>query len=189
VAAGDRRFAFDVPTTVWHETIPGHHLQIARALESDLPGFLRGADFLAYTEGWALYAERLAFEIGVYKDDSAGDLGRLRMEALRAARLVADTGINSMGWSFGQTLSYLQENTGLDTGMLQAEVTRYIIDPGQATSYYVGFLEILRLRDKSKAALGPRFDLRRFNETVLANGALPLELLDRVIEKFIATSA
>lgn len=186
VAATDRRYAYDIATTVYHETLPGHHLQIARALEADLPGFLRGADFLGFSEGWALYAERLAFESGCYAEDPAGNLGRLRMEALRAARLVADTGVNAMGWSFGQAVDFLGRNTGLGQGMIQADVTRYIIDPGQATAYYAGYAEIMRLREKCRSELGAKFDQRRFNEALLANGALPLDLVDKVVDGFIA---
>lgn len=186
VAGSDRRYAFDIATTVYHETIPGHHLQISRALEADLPGFLRGADFLGFSEGWALYAERLAFEMGVYAKDPAGNLGRLRMEALRAARLVADTGVNEMGWSFAEASSFLRENTGLGQGMIEADVTRYIIDPGQATAYYSGFYEILRLREKCRSVLGAGFDLRRFDETLLSHGALPLDLVGKVVDDFIA---
>lgn len=186
VAAGDRRYAYDVATTVYHETLPGHHLQIAKALESDAPGFLRGADFLGFSEGWALYAERLASEMGAYAGDPAGDLGRLRMEALRAARLVADTGINAKGWTFSQALSFLRDNTGLEEGMIRADATRYVIDPGQATAYYVGMLEILRLREECRSGLGPAFDRRRFHELVLGSGAMPLSLLARRVEDFIA---
>jgi uncharacterized protein (DUF885 family) len=186
VADSDQRYVYDIATTVYHETLPGHHLQIARALEADLPGFLRGADFLGYTEGWALYAERLAFEMGCYRDDPAGNLGRLRMEALRAARLVADTGVNAMGWSFGQAVDFLSRNTGLGQGMIQADVTRYIIDPGQATAYYTGYAGILKLRERCRTELGPKFDLRRFNEAILANGALPLDLVGKVVDGFIA---
>ena len=186
VAETDRRYAYDIATTAYHETIPGHHLQMARALESDLPGFLRGADFLGFTEGWALYAERLAFEAGRYADDPAGNLGRLRMEALRAARLVADTGVNAMGWSFGQAVDFLSRNTGLGQGMIQADVTRYIIDPGQATAYYTGYAVILGLRERCRNELGGKFDLRRFDEAILANGAIPLDLLGKVVDDFIA---
>ena len=186
VASGDRRYAYDVATTAYHETLPGHHLQIARAIQADLPGFLRGADFLGYTEGWALYAERIAFEMGAYDKDPSGDLGRLRMEALRAARLVADTGLNAMGWSFSKTIAFLRENTGLEEGMIQSDASRYVIDPGQATAYYSGFVEMLALRERCRAALGPKYDVRRFHEAVLGGGALPLSLLGRVIDEFIA---
>ncbi|MDP3176763.1 MAG: DUF885 domain-containing protein [Spirochaetaceae bacterium] len=188
VAASDRRYTYDIATTVYHETIPGHHLQIARGLEADLPGFLRSADFMGFIEGWALYAERLAFEMGAYECDPAGDLGRLRMEALRAARLVADTGINAMGWGFQKTVLFLEENTGLGSGMIQSDVTRYIIDPGQATSYYAGFLRILELREKCRQALGPLFDLRRFHEALLSSGALPFDVLEKKLEDFIVAA-
>jgi uncharacterized protein (DUF885 family) len=187
VAATDRRYDYDIATTAYHETLPGHHLQIARALEADIPGFLRGADFLGFTEGWALYAERLAYELGTYAKDPAGDLGRLRMEALRAARLVADTGINAMGWTFGQATDFLAANTGLGSGMVQADVTRYVIDPGQATAYYTGFIRILALREEAKAALGPRFDQRRFHEALLSHGALPLDVLKAAVDTWVAS--
>jgi uncharacterized protein (DUF885 family) len=186
VAAKDYRYRYDVATTVFHETVPGHHLQIARALEADLPGFLRTADFLGYSEGWALYAERLAFEMGFYEGDPAGNLGRLRMEALRAARLVADTGVNSLGWSFGKASEFLAENTGLGRSAIDADVTRYFIDPGQATAYYVGYREMLDLREKARSALGNKFDIRRFHEAVLSHGALPLDLFEQVVDAYIA---
>jgi len=186
VAAADRRYAYDVATTVYHETVPGHHLQTARALEANLPGFLRGADFLGFAEGWALYAERLAYEMGMYEGDPAGDLGRLRMEALRAARLVADTGVNAEGWTFGRAVAFLRESTGLEEGAILADVTRYVVDPGQATAYCAGMLEILRLRESCRAELGPKFDLRRFHEALLGGGALPLDILDGAMGDFIA---
>lgn len=185
VARGDQRYAYDIDTTVYHETLPGHHLQIARAIEADIPGFLRGADFLGFTEGWALYSERLASELGAYASDPAGELGRLRMEALRAARLVADTGVNAMGWSFDKAAAFLAENTGQSPGMIQSDVTRYFVDPGQATAYYVGFLELLRLREKCRAELGAGFDLRRFHEAILSHGNLPLDLLSAVVDRHI----
>ena len=178
---------FGVKTLAYHETIPGHHLQIAIAMEqAGLPSLRKGMQFNAYCEGWALYAERLMWELGAYTGDPQGNLGRLRSEVHRAARLVVDTGIHAMQWSFDQAVNYLVEATGLPANATQGEIARYSVWPGQAVSYYVGFLKILELRQKAMAALGGRFDLKAFHRMVLVNGSLPLSILESQVEAYIA---
>ena len=189
LARDDYRSRSNLASTLYHETLPGHHLQIAKALEADLALFSRMADFNGYIEGWALYAEELASEMGVYKDDPKVDLYRLQMKALRAARLVADTGVNAERWDFRKAADFISDSTGLDPGFAQYESMRYHCIPAQATAYYLGFLEILSLREKARLALGQKFDLRRFHEAVLGNGALPLDVLATVVDGYIATEA
>lgn len=173
-----------------HETVPGHHLQIARAQElKDLPMFRRDVTtcvFNAYIEGWALYAETLGDLMGVY-DDPLDKYGHLSWELLRAARLVVDTGIHARGWSREKAIQYMRDHTLISEEMIVAEVDRYIVWPGQAVSYKIGQLHILALRDKAKAALNDRFDLREFHNILLDSGALPLEVLAGVIDRWIAT--
>ena len=178
---------YTMPSLAYHEAVPGHHLQIAVAQELDLPIVRRDMGFTGHIEGWALYAERLAQEMGLYANDPYGDLGRLQMEAFRAARLVVDTGLHAQRWSFDQAVSYMVEATGRPRGGLQAEVARYVSIPGQATAYYVGYLKILELRQRAKEALGDRFDLKKFHNIILGNGAVPLELLERLVEAYIAS--
>lgn len=176
---------YTMPTLAYHEGVPGHHFQIALAREFDLPLFRNAASFLGYVEGWALYAEHLAAELGWYEDDPYGDLGRLQFEAWRAARLIVDTGIHTKGWSYNKAADFLAENTGLGSGWMNYEVGRYAVWPGQATSYMVGMLKILELREMAMEALGDQFDLKEFHNVVLRNGSMPLEILERVVEDYI----
>lgn len=180
---------FSMATLAYHETIPGHHLQIAIAQELDLPFFRNNIMFTAYTEGWALYAERLAWELGWYENDPYGNLGRLQAEAFRAARLVVDTGIHAKGWAYDQAVDYMYENTGLSRGMVEFEVSRYVVWPGQATAYKIGMLKILELRQRAMDQLGDRFDLKEFHNVVLGNGSMPLEILEQVVDDYIAAKA
>lgn len=181
---------FGVKSLAFHETLPGHHLQIALTQETpNLPDLRRGMQFNAYTEGWALYAERLMAELGIYSDDPQSDLGRLRMEVFRAARLAVDTGIHAKRWSFDQAAKYLADATGYSQDFARREVTRYAVWPGQAVSYYVGFLKILELRQKAKDALGEKFDLKAFHQLLLANGSVPLSILEELVDAFIKDSA
>ena len=174
-------------TLAYHEGVPGHHFQIALAQESDLPTFRNVVDFTAYTEGWALYAERLAWELGWYEDDPYGNLGRLQAEAFRASRLVVDTGIHAQNWSFNQAVDFMVENTGLPQNMVQGEVGRYIVWPGQATAYMIGLLKFLELRQEAMDRLGERFDLKEFHRVILSNGSMPLDVLERVVQDYIDT--
>ncbi|MBN1146567.1 MAG: DUF885 domain-containing protein [Anaerolineales bacterium] len=175
----------NMPTLAYHEGIPGHHFQIALAQESDLPTFRNVVDFTAYTEGWALYSERLAWELGWYENDPYGDLGRLQAEAFRATRLVVDTGIHTKGWSFDQAVDYMAENSGLPQGMVQGEIGRYIAWPGQSTAYLIGMLEILELRQRAMEQLGDQFDLKEFHSVLLKNGSMPLNVLEQVVQDYI----
>ena len=177
----------EMKTLAYHEGIPGHHFQIsiAHGLKG-LPLIRQQPIYSAYAEGWALYAEQLAAEIGMYKDDPWGDLGRLQLELLRAARLVVDTGLHAKDWSREQAIDYMVNTTGLARGEVTSEVERYMADPGQACAYKVGELKILALRAKARAALGARFDLKDFHAVVLENGGVPLTLLEQLVDEWIA---
>ena len=176
---------YSMPTLAYHEAIPGHHFQMTISQHLELPTIRRANEFLAYVEGWALYAERLAWELGFYAGDPEGDLGRLQMEAFRAARLVVDTGIHTRQWSFDQAVDFMVENTGRQRASVQAEVSRYISIPGQALSYYIGYQHILELRQQMSTAQGEAFDLRQFHNLILGNGAMPLDLLTQVVEQYL----
>lgn len=170
-----------------HEAVPGHHLQIARAQEMpSIPKLRRTYWNAAYGEGWALYAEGLGKALGLYADPYSR-FGRLSLEAHRAARLVVDTGLHVMGWSRERAIAYLIEHGQLEPDFAKAEVDRYLVLPGQATAYKVGELHILALRERARAALDMRFDVRRFHNALIDHGALPLTVLDRVIDEWIET--
>ncbi|MGZ5072373.1 MAG: DUF885 domain-containing protein [Usitatibacter sp.] len=180
-----KRPSHEMESTLLHEAVPGHHLQNARAQElTGLPTFRRALWYVAYGEGWALYAESLGYEMGFYTDPYSR-FGALSAEMLRACRLVVDTGIHSMGWSREQAIRYLADNSGVHEDFAAAEVDRYIVLPGQALGYKVGELKIKALRAKAKAALGERFDLRRFHNALLDDGALPLTVLEARIDEWI----
>ncbi len=180
---------FSMPTLAYHEAIPGHHFQIAIAQQLDLPSFRRGSDFTAYVEGWALYAERLMSELGLYQNDVFGDLGRLQAEAFRAARLVVDTGIHAKRWTFNQAVDFMVKNTGMPQNAMQSEVSRYISLPGQATAYYIGYTKFLEARQRAMDELGDQFDLKEFHNVLLGNGAMPLDIFDQVITSYIQSKA
>ena len=177
---------YDMPSLTFHESVPGHHTQIAIAMDQDVPAFRKLVRSTGFVEGWALYAERLAWELGWYDNDVYGDLGRLQYEALRAARLVIDTGIHEYGWSFDQAALFNNENVGWSMPSSQGAAGRYSVIPGQATAYMVGMLQILSERQRAMDALGPAFDLRAFHRALLSNGAVPLSLLDDVVDGYIA---
>lgn len=176
---------FNMPTVAYHEAIPGHHFQIAIAQEADLPFFRTDLFFNGYAEGWALYAERLGHELGLYEGDPYGDLGRLQLELLRAVRLVTDTGIHAQRWTREEAKAYMNEALGDPSGRWSHEVERYIVLPGQATGYKVGMLKILELRQRAMDALGDQFDIKEFHRVVLGNGSMPLEILERVVQDYI----
>lgn len=170
----------------YHEGLPGHHMQIAIAQElSGVPQFRTQAGFSAYSEGWALYSELLAKEMpGTYKDPYA-DFGRLTTEIWRAIRLVVDTGLHAKGWSEQEAIAYFAANSPVPPEAIKSEVRRYIVWPGQATSYKIGMLKILELRERARASLGVQFDIRAFHDVVLGGGALPLSLLERRVDAWI----
>lgn len=168
-----------VEAVAFHESVPGHHFQVSLAQElTDVPELRKVADFNAFIEGWGLYAERLADELGLYSDDLAR-LGMLANDSTRAARLVVDTGLHAFGWSRQQVVDFLRERTAMPEVEVQTETDRYIEAPGQALSYLVGRLELERLR--ARAEQHPDFDLRAFHDLVLGGGALPLRMLDEVV--------
>lgn len=173
-------------TLAYHEGIPGHHFQISIAQSlKGLPLIRQEPIYSAYAEGWALYAERLASEIGMYKDDPFGDIGRLEAELFRAARLVVDTGIHAKGWTRDQAIAYMAQTTGMNESEVISEVERYMGQPGQACAYKIGQLKILELRERAKTALGPKFDLKEFHAVVLENGAVPMTLLEQTVNEWI----
>ncbi|MDO1559333.1 DUF885 domain-containing protein [Brevundimonas sp. 2R-24] len=176
----------EVDATAYHEGAPGHHFQLARAIEQEgLPLFRRFAYYGAYIEGWGLYAEKLAREMGYYQDPWA-EYGRLSLELWRAGRLVVDTGIHSKGWSRDQAMDWFRTNMAMSEGDVVREIDRYITNPGQATCYMIGQLKIFELRARAQAALGDRFDIRDFHEVVLASGPVPLSLLEQRVDAWIA---
>lgn len=190
VGVGGSGWRFAMPTLAYHEAVPGHHFQIALAQEmTSLPLFRRVEHQAAYAEGWALYAERLAWEAGWYADDPYGDVGRLQAELFRAARLVVDTGIHDQMWTREQAIAYMMDNVGHVEGQASLEVERYILWPGQATSYKIGLEEMLRLRQQVEEALGDDFDLKAFHRLILLNGAMPLEILERSVSDYIARAS
>jgi uncharacterized protein (DUF885 family) len=176
---------FGMRTLAYHEAIPGHHFQIAIAQQlQGLPMFRRMVPLPAYTEGWALYTEQLAWELG-FQDDPLDNLGRLQAEMFRAVRLVVDTGLHARRWTREQAIDYMLEHTGMGEKEAIAETERYLVRPGQALAYKVGMLKILELRERARQALGDNFELREFHNVVLGNGALPLDLLERVVDDWL----
>jgi len=183
--AGSQVSLLTLPTVNYHEAVPGHHTQIAIAQELDLPTFRRVIQYNAFAEGWALYAERLAWDMGLYEDDPYGNIGRLELELLRAVRLVVDTGIHSLGWSQSEAHAYMDQVIPT----MSSEVERYMVYPGQATGYMIGQQEILRLRNETSAQLGDGFDIAGFHKAVLGSGSLPLSILEQVIIDHIGSAS
>ncbi len=177
---------FGMKTLAYHEGIPGHHFQIAIQSElEDVPIFRTFGLFTAYVEGWALYAEQLTWELGFYDNDPFGNLGRLQAEMFRAVRLVVDTGIHHKRWTREQAIDYMVANTGMTTSEVTTEIERYIVMPGQACAYKIGMMKILELRELAKSRLGDLFDLRKFHNVVLKNGAVPLSILEEIVTQYI----
>jgi uncharacterized protein (DUF885 family) len=182
----DTRPTWEMEALAAHELLPGHHLQVALAQELEgVPEFRRYGGYTAYTEGWALYAERLGGDLGLYRDPYSR-FGQLSYEMWRAIRLVLDTGIHAMGWSRQQAIDYFRANSAKSDQEIAAEVDRYIVMPGQALAYKSGELEIVALRAEAERKLGKRFDVRAFHAAVLAQGALPLDILDARVRQWIA---
>jgi uncharacterized protein (DUF885 family) len=176
-----------LPTLMYHEGAPGHHFQLSAAqLMEGVPFLRKVSPFTAYTEGWALYAERIAAQdMGMYADNPLGDLGRLQAEMFRAVRLVVDTGMHAKRWSREQAIDYMVSNTGMTEAEVTREIERYVVWPGQATAYKTGQLAILKMRADAEAALGDSFDLEEFHETILLNGAMPLGVLEDVVKAWV----
>jgi len=181
----ETRPLYEVEALTLHEAVPGHHLQIALAQELDLPEFRKYGGFTAFIEGWGLYAESLGLDVGFYEDPYS-NFGRLSYEMWRACRLVVDTGIHAKGWTRAQAIAFMTENTALSTHNVTAEVDRYIANPGQALAYKIGELKFKELRARASRALGRKFDIRRFHDAALENGAVPLSVLEERIDRFIA---
>nr|WP_294299896.1 DUF885 domain-containing protein [uncultured Sphingomonas sp.] len=182
----DQRPLWELPSLTAHEAVPGHHMQIAMQQELDLPPLrTRLAHFTAFTEGWGLYAETLGNEMGLY-DTPEKRMGRLSYDMWRACRLVVDTGIHAKGWTKEQAVQFMLDNTALSAANIDAEVNRYIAWPGQALGYKLGELKILALRRKAEATLGAKFDLAAFNDAVLEQGSVPLDVLDAHVTAWIA---
>ncbi|MBB3061818.1 DUF885 domain-containing protein [Microbulbifer rhizosphaerae] len=181
----------DMPTyqmeaLAYHEGIPGHHMQLSIAQELEgIPKFRKFGGYTAYIEGWGLYSEMVPKEMGFYKDPYS-DFGRLAMELWRACRLVVDTGIHSKKWSREQAIGWLGENSPNPQGDVVKAIERYIVMPSQATAYKIGMLKIVELREKAKNELGDQFDIRAFHDTVLANGAVPLDVLEELVDEWVA---
>ena len=176
----------ELEVIAYHEGLPGHHMQISIAQELDIvPIFRTQANFGAYTEGWGLYAEFLATEMPGSYDDPYSQFGRLGSEMWRAIRLVVDTGLHSKGWTEEKAVQYFMANAAAPETQVRSEVRRYLVLPGQATSYKIGMLKILELRARAKSELGDAFDIRGFHDTVLGGGALPLVILERRVDDWI----
>jgi len=182
----ETRPKYEAEALAFHESIPGHHLQIAIAMElTGIPEFRKHEGVTAYVEGWGLYTERLADDMHLYSSD-VDRIGMLSFDAWRACRLVVDTGLHSMGWSRQQAIDYMEQNTVLAENNIANEVDRYIGSPGQALAYKCGQLEILRLRQQAMDRLGSRFDIKAFHDVVLRNGAVALPVLREQVESWIA---
>jgi uncharacterized protein (DUF885 family) len=184
------RYRYEYEALAFHESVPGHHLQLATAQTLDVPRYRRHLDveLCAFNEGWGLYAERLADEIGLYSSPITR-LGMVSFAALRACRLVVDTGMHELGWSRRQAIDFMYDHTATTRANAVNEIDRYIAWPGQALAYVTGKREIVRLRERAQRALGPRFELRGFHHAVLRNGAIPLTLLDDEVGRWTATEA
>jgi len=180
----ETRPLFEVEALTLHESVPGHHFQLALAQELTLPNFRKYGGFTAFTEGWGLYAESLGLDVGFYEDPYS-NFGRLSYEMWRACRLVVDTGMHAKGWSRDQGINYMKENTALSEHNITAEIDRYIAWPGQALAYKIGELKIQELRARATKQLGEDFDLRRFHDEVLSDGGVPLNVLEAKIDRWI----
>jgi len=182
----DQRPLYELPALTLHEAVPGHHLQIAIAQElAEQPWFRRNTMATAFVEGWGLYSEYLGVEMGIYRDPYER-FGRLSYEMWRACRLVADTGIHWKGWTIEQARACFKDNSALAPHNIETELQRYVADPGQALAYKIGELRMKALRAKATQALGDRFDLREFHDTMLLGGALPLDMLETRIDAWLA---
>ncbi|HEX8570121.1 MAG TPA: DUF885 family protein [Caulobacteraceae bacterium] len=178
---------WSLPTLTYHEGLPGHHLQLTLQQESEVPLLMKTVGYGAYAEGWGLYSEELAVEMGMYENDIPGHIGMIHDAAFRAVRLVVDSGMHDKRWSREQAIKYMVDNIGDPEPAAVTEIERYAVWPGQATSYMVGKIKIMELREKAKQALGSRFDIRAFHDSVLLNGSMPLDVLENVVDAHIAS--
>jgi uncharacterized protein (DUF885 family) len=179
--------SWTLPTLSYHEAVPGHHLDGATAMELEIPPLAKALWSNTSGEGWALYAERLAAEMGMYADNPYGDLGRLQAELHRAVRLVTDTGMHAKKWSRERAIDYMVGTEGLDEATATSEIERYVVWPAQALGYKLGQLKILALREEAKQALGDDFDIRSFNQQVLEVASTPLPFIEATVRSWIAT--
>jgi uncharacterized protein (DUF885 family) len=180
--------SWTLPTLTYHESIPGHHLQLSIQSEAQLPLIRKVSFFSSYIEGWALYAEQLGDEMGMYDNDPFGRIGYLHDAMMRGVRLVVDTGMHAMRWSREKAVKYYTDTLGDPDSAAITEVERYCVWPGQACAYMLGKLTILRLREKAKTALGPRFDIREFHKAILIGGAVPLTTLETIVDNYIKSA-
>ncbi|MBU2224556.1 MAG: DUF885 domain-containing protein [Gammaproteobacteria bacterium] len=179
---------FDLKTLTYHEANPGHHWQIALNLaQEQLPLLRRIAPYNAYAEGWGLYSELVAYEMGMYKDDAFGNLGRLKAELFRSVRLVVDTGMHAKKWTREQAIQYMAQTTGTASSDVISEIERYMAWPGQALGYKLGMLKIVELRELARTELGAQFDIRAFHDLVLLSGAVPMKVLEQKVKHWIAS--
>jgi uncharacterized protein (DUF885 family) len=178
--------SWTLPTLTYHEGLPGHHLQLTLQQESEVPMLMKTVGFNAYSEGWGLYSEELAVEMGMYEKDPWGQIGMLHDALFRAVRLVVDSGMHAKRWSRERAVKYYVDTIGDQEASAITEIERYAVWPGQATSYMVGKIKIMELREKAKRALGSRFDLRSFHDTILLSGAMPLAVLERLVDDWTA---
>jgi uncharacterized protein (DUF885 family) len=185
----DSRPKFEMEVLSMHESVPGHHLQIALQQEMpDVPEFRKRLETTAFVEGWGLYSESLGYEMGFYKDPYSR-FGQLSYDMWRACRLVVDTGMHAMGWSRRQAIDFMKANTALTEQNIVAEVDRYISWPGQALAYKIGQLKIRELRTMAERKLGPKFDVRAFHDVILSAGPLPLDVLQTRVEAWVNNAA
>ena len=179
--------SYGLTTLVYHEANPGHHFQVALGLEKNSPVITNMLYSNAFAEGWALYAEELAVEMGLYDNRPFKNLGRLQAELHRAVRLVIDTGMHAKGWTREQSIDYMVNTEGTHLGEATGEVERYAVWPGQALGYKMGMIKIQDMRKKAEKALGDKFNLRAFHDTILKDGSLPLQILEGQVDMFINT--
>ena len=181
---GNLKYA--MPTLAFHEGVPGHHFQISIASElTGLPTFRKLVPFTAYAEGWAMYSEQLAYEMGYYTDKPYANLGRLQSELFRAVRLVVDSGIHYKRWTREEAIEYMSTNTGMVESEVVSEIERYIVTPGQACSYKIGMIKVLQLREHAMTELQDKFNIKDFHDVILKNGAVPLDILEELVNDYI----
>jgi uncharacterized protein (DUF885 family) len=177
---------YAMATLAFHEGVPGHHFQISIASElTGVPTFRKLVPFTAYAEGWAMYSEQLAYEMGYYTDKSYANLGRLQSELFRAVRLVVDSGIHYKKWTREEAIEYMSTNTGMIESEVISEIERYIVTPGQACAYKIGMIKVLQLREHAMTELKDKFDIKQFHDVILKNGAVPLDILEELVNDYI----